>query len=195
MRSILFACLVGTAVGFNSFKFNIGGGGKAPAAPRGASKEATDNAIAAYNKKWGKARPGTRYSRTEAELSSAFNQIAAVYGEDNATKMVDAVPDCLSYNPANFKPSFDAFVEALGEDDAKGMVTRNPNLLAVPPTGYGGADKTGKDALYLSYVIAATRPLGPVLLATLFFLLSVPAIEIATGIPREEFLDVIQSKL
>jgi len=67
------------------------------------------------------------------------------------------------------------------EDDVIGMVTRNPNLIGIRPTGYGGADTTDESAVQMSYIIAATRPLGSVLLATLFLCLITPAIKAQLG--------------
>ncbi|CAM9951679.1 unnamed protein product [Ectocarpus sp. 13 AM-2016] len=73
------------------------------------------------------------------------------------------------------------------------MVTRNPNLLAVRPTGFGGAANAKSDTMQMSYVIAATRPLGPVLLFGLAFCLAIPLVEIGTGISREQILSAIIS--
>ena len=50
------------------------------------------------------------------------------------------------------------------EDDVIAMVVRNPLLVGISATGYGGADQAGDDTMYMSYVIAATRPAGPFLL-------------------------------
>jgi hypothetical protein len=54
------------------------------------------------------------------------------------------------------------------------LVKRNPNLLSVPTTGYGSAEGADKETIYLSYVIAYTRPIGGILLFTLFGLLLTP---------------------
>ena len=47
----------------------------------------------------------------------------------------------------------------------------NPNLLCVRPTGYGGADQTGDDAIAISYLIDATRGKGQFYLGFLALLL------------------------
>ena len=46
----------------------------------------------------------------------------------------------------------------------------------------GGADQAGDDTMYMSYIVAATRPLGPVLLYGTFFLLLSPALKKLAGI-------------
>eukprot|EP00640_Fibrocapsa_japonica_P007773 CAMPEP_0113941410 /NCGR_PEP_ID=MMETSP1339-20121228/7323_1 /TAXON_ID=94617 /ORGANISM="Fibrocapsa japonica" /LENGTH=153 /DNA_ID=CAMNT_0000945541 /DNA_START=185 /DNA_END=646 /DNA_ORIENTATION=+ /assembly_acc=CAM_ASM_000762 len=127
----------------------------------------------------------------DSELAATFGRISSVYGEENTLKMVKKVPMILEYKTPDFKPTYDAFVGVFGEEETKALLARNPLLLSVRPTGYGGADTSGKETIFLSYVIDITRPLGPVLLAGLFFALSVPAIEIATGIPREQFFQSI----
>ena len=76
------------------------------------------------------------------------------------------------------------------------MVIRNPALLSVPPSGPEGADKADGKAMLLSYVVAATRPVGGQLLGLLFLLLSIPAVEIVTGIPARAIVqDTIKSSL
>ena len=66
--------------------------------------------------------------------------------------------------------------------DVEAMVIRNPLLLGVRPDGFGGASNTKEDTVYMSYIIAATRPAGPFLLATLFLLLLTPGIKSILGI-------------
>lgn len=76
------------------------------------------------------------------------------------------------------------------------MVIRNPALLSVPPSGPDGADQADGKAMVLSYVIAATRPVGKQLLGLLFLLLSIPAVEIVTGVPTRAIVqDAIKSSL
>ena len=76
------------------------------------------------------------------------------------------------------------------------MVIRNPALLSVPPSGPDGADKADGKAMFLSYVVAATRPIGGLLLSLLFLLLSIPAVEIFTGIPTRAIVqDAIKGSL
>jgi len=76
------------------------------------------------------------------------------------------------------------------------MVIRNPALLSCPPSGPDGADKADAKAMYASYVVAATRPIGGLLLGSLFLLLSIPAIEIVTGIPARAIVqDAIKDVL
>uniref|UniRef100_A0A7R9UE42 PSI-F n=1 Tax=Pinguiococcus pyrenoidosus TaxID=172671 RepID=A0A7R9UE42_9STRA len=163
----------------------------APALSFGGVKKGPDSSSAAvevFKKRYAAPKPGTRYDVEEAKLKSTYKSIAKVYGDDNALEMVKAVPGCLAFDPSNFQGTYDVFCETFGEDKAKGMVRRNPNLLAVKPDGWGGATGAKDDTFYMSYVIAFTRPLGPVLLAGLIAALSVPLVEGLTGIPRAELL-------
>lgn len=76
------------------------------------------------------------------------------------------------------------------------MVIRNPALLSVAPSGPDGADTADGKAMFLSYVIAATRPIGGLLLGLLFTLLSIPALEIVTGVPTRAIVhDAIKGAL
>jgi len=56
----------------------------------------------------------------------------------------------------------------------------------------GGAKE---DTFYLSYVVAATRPIGKPALALGAFALATPFIEGVTGVPRDQFLSIIQGSL
>mmetsp|Transcript_3297 Transcript_3297/g.8318 ORF Transcript_3297/g.8318 Transcript_3297/m.8318 type:complete len:185 (+) Transcript_3297:3-557(+) len=161
-----------------------------------AVKKATafNTAVSAYRNKYSKSKPGTFYYREEAQLKKTFAEMAKLYGEENAVKMVKDEPACIIWNPQNFKPSLDAFSEIFGEEEAKAMVMRNPNLLSVPRpgSGPGSADKADDKTMQLSYVVAWTRPVGAQLLTTLALLLSIPVIEGATGVPREQWLSLLQ---
>lgn len=128
------------------------------------------------------------------QAQSQLQAIAKVYGEEAAVEMALKEPRCLFYNTAYMKPAFDAFAENFGEEETKGMVMRNPNLLAVRPDGYGGASGAGNEAMYASYVVDFTRSFGGYITGLVFFLLSVPAIEILTGVPRSEFLSVLLNR-
>jgi hypothetical protein len=61
-----------------------------------------------------------------------------------------------------------------GFEKAVGVVIRNPALFTVATTGYGSAEVAGDDAVVMSYVINATRPIGAPLLALLFIALLKP---------------------
>lgn len=132
----------------------------------------------------------------EIRLTTGLNSLAKVVGDDNAMKMAEADPKVLEFKSTNFQAVFDAYCTNLGEEEATGMVIRNPALMGVPPSGYGGADKAGKDAVVVSYVIAATRPLGGLWLGLLFLVLATPAIEGVTGVQlRASFLPDIFREL
>jgi len=132
---------------------------------------------------------------SEKQLRSTFSALAKLYGgEENALKMVKAVPNILAYNSANFKPARDGFLRAYVLPDEKGnpgkyteqdvneMVVRNPLLVGLRPSGFGGTENSGDDTMYISYVVAATRPLGPILLGGLALALLTPALKKLLGI-------------
>jgi len=132
------------------------------------------------------------FARDDKYLKAAFKEIAKLYGgEDNALKIVEASPGVLNMNSAGFAATKAAFVAALtedkvddksgkvtaakfNEDDVVGMVVRNPNLINIRPSGYGGADTSDESTVQMSYVVAATRPAGPVLLGALAVALLTP---------------------
>lgn len=147
-----------------------------------------DEAVAMYNEKYPSLKPGKLYYVEDSELKLTYQRLASVYGEDIAFEMCRRNPSCLAYNRNHFQPSLDAFSAKFGEEEARAMVFRNPNLLAVPPTGYKAADAVGDDAMLLSYVVAATRPLGPVLLPAFFLALLTPSIEVLSGMPLRSIL-------
>ena len=62
------------------------------------------------------------------------------------------------------------------------MVIRNPNLLSLRPTGYGGAENSGDDTMYMSYIVAVTRPAGPFLLAATALGLLTPGLKMLAGV-------------
>jgi hypothetical protein len=153
-------------------------------------------ALSAYTKKYGQVRPGTYYYREPKSLEASYKEMARIYGEDTAIQMVEDVPGALTFRGDNFQPTLDIFSEKFGEDTARAMVIRNPALLSVPPSGPDGADKADGKALVLSYVVAVTRPVGGLLLGILFTLLSIPAVEIVTGLPARQIVqDSIKGSL
>lgn len=113
-------------------------------------------------------------------LKSNFQELAKVYGTDEALQMTKDLPACLAFDKSNFKPSLVEFGKIFGEEEAKEMVMRNPGLLAIKPED---AAKSDDQTMKFSYVIAKTRPAGPFLLYGTLGLLSIPVIEGITGVP------------
>jgi hypothetical protein len=135
----------------------------------------------------------TLADRSEKDLSASFVELSKLYGDENALNMVKALPIILAANRKNFKPSLAVFSETFGREEAMAMVQRNPGLLFLPPTGAGGADTADNLTMQFSYIVAATRPAGPLLLGGTLCLLFSPAIEMVTGIPiRTTFLSLFQ---
>jgi hypothetical protein len=123
---------------------------------------------------------------SEQQATEAFIELATVYGEERALGMVKALPVCLAFEKKVFGPSFQEWTAIFGLEQSQEMVARNPGLLAVKPEE---AAKSNDQTMAFSYIVGYTRPLGPVLLPLLMFLLLSPAIEEVTGIPiRSSFL-------
>jgi hypothetical protein len=162
----------------------------------GALMAAVDDALAIYQKKHpkkapkddGKVSSPTFSDRDEKYLKAGFKELAKAYGEDSALQMVKDLPICLAFNRKNFGPSLIELAKTFGDAEARGMVQRNPGLLVIPPTGAGGADSVEDLAMQFSYVVAATRPVGPFLLYGTLSLLFEPAFELISGIPLKENL-------
>jgi hypothetical protein len=125
------------------------------------------------------------FARKNTELVASFNTLASLYGDDVALQMVKIQPGVLAFNKDNFQPSLEAFGTKFGIDEAKGMIVRNPGLLSVKPANAESADNL---TMQLSYVVEFTRPIGLLGPATILALLSVPALESATGVGRGELL-------
>jgi hypothetical protein len=149
-----------------------------------------DGSYVTSKKNVGKPNTGkSMFDFQEEKMTKAFNELARIYGDDEALAMTKILPNCLAFNSDNFSDSFDAFAEIFGYEEARGMVARNPGLLAVRPEQ---AAETDDQAMQLSYVIAVTRPLGGFGIASILGLLSVPALERATQFPiRATFLGAL----
>lgn len=129
--------------------------------------------------------------REKTELKAVFSELSKVYGEEEALAMVKINPIVLCAQKSNFAPSLANLSENFGEESARAMVKRNPGLLFLKPYGQFSAETTDTATLVFSYVVAATRPVGPLLQILLLFGLLSPAIEGMTGIPvRTTFLSL-----
>ena len=113
------------------------------------------------------------------QAKKSFNELARLYGDERALKMVKAQPICLAFDSTNFSPCLENWSNVFGLQAAQEMVVRNPGLLAVRAEE---AAKATDSTMVFSYIVAVTRPIGGLLLATLFLLLLTPLIESITGI-------------
>jgi len=190
----------------SSTSLNFFGGAKKSA---GASSPLATEAVAIYKAKY----PGTGQARNffftgwgmpesysapeskellfsvqDEKLRATFQEIAKLYGEENAFQMVKVQPGVLAFNKDNFAASLDAFGETFGLEQAKDMVIRNPGLLSVKPANAASADNL---TMQLSYVVEFTRPIGAAGPVGILGLLSVPAIEGALGMSKGELLSSI----
>jgi hypothetical protein len=103
-----------------------------------------------------KAKGRPMFAASQRQARTTFNQLAKLYGDEQALGMVKIQPMCLCFTSSNFEPCLEAWTEQFGEDAAKAMVYRNPGLLAVSPTL---AKEPAEASMALSYVVAVTRPL------------------------------------
>ena len=143
---------------------------------------AADDAVAFYQTKY----PDKKQVK---ELKTAFTDLAKVYGDDSALKMIKDDPILLGYNSKNFAPSHEEFAKTFGKEESLAMVKRNSGLLSLPPAE---AAKAADSTMQLSYIVGVTKPAGPFLLYGTLGLICIPAVEAITGIPiRENLLSVI----
>ena len=90
----------------------------------------------------------------KASASANFNEIARLYGDEEALAMVKIQPRVLKFKRDNFVPCLESWEEQFGLESAKAMVCRNPGLLGVRPEQTDNAEAS----MFFSYLVAATRP-------------------------------------
>lgn len=101
---------------------------------------------------------------TRNQATGCFNELARLYGDDEALAMVKLLPRALSFRSDFFEPCLEAWTEQFGSEAAQGMVRRNPGLLGVNPIL---AREPAEASMALSYVVAVTRPLPKLIAAGL----------------------------
>jgi len=117
------------------------------------------------------------YGITDSQLMSQYNELVNIFdNEEELLVVIKLLPNILIGDLNRVRANYNIYVDKWGIDKAKGVIFRNPALLSVPPTGYGSAEKAGDETVVLSYAIAATRPIGGLLLGALFLALSKPFI-------------------
>lgn len=158
-----------------------------PLAPRASRSTALsmsgDAAVAAFKKKFGNVKEGTRFDIQEKVLKAAYTNLSkTVGGEAKALEIVDVWPEVLTLEDDKVNKNFNTYSNTYGVEEATGMLVRNPALFAVPTEGYGSAEKAAGDAMFMSYVIAFTRPIGGLLLGLLGLAL-LKAVIFGPGLP------------
>ena len=119
---------------------------------------------------------------TKKQASTAFEELARVYGDTCALEMVKIQPIALTVNSDYFEPTLEVWAEQFGEDAAKAMVARNPALLLLNPKK---AEVDAWGAMGWSFVIWATRPiLSKLLMAGFLFYQDNAVITSEEGIPE-----------
>ena len=128
---------------------------------------------------------------TKDQAKATFLELCKVYEDDRALEMVKRQPLCLAFDRTVFLESFRVWESKYGTEETKEMVKRNPGLLSITPEE---AAKGNDQTMIFSYILEFTRPIGPLILGTMSFLLISPAIEAITGIPvRTTFLKILKS--
>mmetsp|Transcript_30273 Transcript_30273/g.54819 ORF Transcript_30273/g.54819 Transcript_30273/m.54819 type:complete len:198 (+) Transcript_30273:63-656(+) len=116
-----------------------------------------DEALAAYPYQF---RPDNESSGTARTCSVAFNELARLYGDQEALAIVKIQPRSLRFSSDNFAPCLEFWTEQFGPEAAQAMVCRNPGLLGVRPSE---AEQPAEASMALSYVVGVTRPLPKIL--------------------------------
>jgi hypothetical protein len=123
--------------------------------------------------------------RSEKDLKATFQDLAKVFGAEDALQMVKDFPIVLAITRKDLVPVMKAFSATFGEEDAGAMCKRNPGLLFLRPPVAAAADDL---TMQFSYIIAFTRPVGPLILVTLLALLCEPGFETFSGIPLKNMI-------
>jgi len=101
--------------------------------------------------------------------------------EAKTAEIVRQFPDVLRADPKRLSANIELMNDVWGNQKTSEVILRNPNILTTRTTGYGSLSASlekgeGNDIVAVSYIIAATRPAGPVLLGGLFLALAKAAI-------------------
>jgi len=175
LRSQSFA---GTSSSTTLNLFNFGKKSQSSPKPKTLPRsEISQSAIASLSKRFTRLPP-------QAELEGKWDLLTKGLFEGDETKTANIVaqfPDVLRSNPARLEANIQLLSETWGIQKASEVVLRNPNILTTPTYGYGSLSASlekgnGNDIVAVSYLIAATRPAGPFLLAGLGLALAKAAI-------------------
>lgn len=152
MKNLILALAI--TIAYTTFpsvtSFGLGGGNKSRRVAAKPSSPLLEDALKGY--------PFVNDDKTM--LSTTFNELARLYGDDEALEMVKIMPRVLRFNSENFEGCLESWTEQFGLEKAQAMVRRNPGLLGVRPEQTEDAESS----LYGSYLVAALRP-SPVALA------------------------------
>jgi hypothetical protein len=108
------------------------------------------------------------------EQESKFKILTSGLGNDEtkAAKVLELFPQVLFVDSTRLRDNLELMASTWGVDKTCDVLLRNPNVLSTATKGYGSLEASlskgqGGDIVGMSYVIAATRPAGPVLLGLL----------------------------
>lgn len=123
LHILLFVVVALVNVHVNGFTF---GQKKSASTPKTKSSPFLEEALASYPYVF-------KSDQDKAECIANFNEIARLYGDKEAVKMVKDSSKVLTFNRENFAPCLESWEEQFGLESAKAMVQRNPGLLGVRP--------------------------------------------------------------
>ena len=116
---------------------------------------------------------GKIFDVTDDEAAFRFAFLNSIIGDEDLTiQAINNAPLVLTISEGRVIDNFDIYKEIYGLEKATGLIVRNPLILQVPTRGYGSAETSGDETIFMSYVVAATRPIGGPLLFLLGFLLA-----------------------
>ena len=128
-------------------------------AARSRSSPLLDEGLALYPFRF---RPDDEKTGTKRTCSTAFNELARLYGDQEALAIVEIEPRVLRFNSENFESCLEAWTEQFGLEASQAMVGRNPGLLGIRPAE---ASQPAEASMAMSYVVGVTRPLPKIIAA------------------------------
>ena len=170
----VFVLVVSLALISNSFAFAFSGHGNANVIRSLSLRMANvDDAVKLYKSKHPSPKANSPYKLDDGTLKKRYAALTkTLFGSDaDALEICNIWPEILCVTEERTQDNMSIFVEKFGEEDAIGLAKRNPLLFGAAPYGYGSTSKAGADMIQMSYVIAATRPLGKPLLGFLLLAL------------------------
>ena len=132
---------------------------------------------------WKTKGKGKAFDVTDDEAAFRFAFLNDIIGDEDLTiRAINNSPLVLTISEGRIIDNFEVYKEIYGLEKATGLIVRNPLILQVPTRGYGSAETSGDETIFMSYVVAATRPIGGPLLFLLGFLLAYKPLIGLTGL-------------
>ena len=164
--SLCFCLLLCTASGF-SLKRRLGSSTSLQAKLSQTGKEAVAAAAARFTNNKVRVFPAA------SEAEKRFELLAKSIGDEKAASEIAQIfPDIFFVENKRLSENLELLVLNWGKEKTTEVLLRNPNILSVATRGYGSLEASlskggGGDMVGASYVVAATRPVGKILLGLL----------------------------